>query len=204
MRNFLKGRLLFVRICLLTSVCLLVLAGIVTIYFVGHPAETSPVSSKAIRELAGFWRSSPFRLVGVGGFVGVNLVNYRRLGAISHWLFGVILVLLVYLDISGHIMVPCRCPGDQRRLLLDQAGNRLVGHPAVRVVQAGLYSGLGMVSSLPQQLPQFSFPHRSFCADLAADRADPDRAGLGDRDADDADFVHDVVRGRAQGSSICC
>ena len=105
MRNFLKGRLLFVRICLLTSVCLLVLVGIVTIYFVGHPAETSPASSRAIGELAGYWKKQAvFALVGVGGFVAANLVNYRRLGAISHWLYVVILVLLVYLDISRHMV----------------------------------------------------------------------------------------------------
>ncbi len=35
------------------------------------------------------------------GLSRLNLVNYRRLGAISHWLYGVILVMLVYLDISG-------------------------------------------------------------------------------------------------------
>lgn len=107
MRNFLKGRLLFVRICLLTCAFLLVLFGIVTIYFVGHPAETSPASSKAIRDLAGLWRKQMvFAGVGVAGFVGMNLVNYRELGAISHWIYGAILILLVYLDISKVLHLP--------------------------------------------------------------------------------------------------
>ena len=107
MRNFLKGRLLFVRICLLTSVCLLVLIGILTIYFVGHPKEASPTSNLAklsdMTDLAGYWKKQvAFAVVGVAGFVGANLVNYRRLGAVSHWLYAVILVLLVYLDISRY------------------------------------------------------------------------------------------------------
>lgn len=107
MRNFLKGRLLFVRICLLTSVCLLVLTGILMIYLVGHPAQKSPAGSRAFEELAGYWKKqAAFAVVAVAGFVAVNLVNYRRLGAVSHWLYGIILILLVYLDISQVVPLP--------------------------------------------------------------------------------------------------
>jgi rod shape determining protein RodA len=103
MRNFLKGRLLFVRICLLTSVVLLVLIGIVTIYVIGNPVETSPASD--MTRLAGLWKKQVvFALVGAAGFVGANLVNYRRLGAISHWLYGGILVLLVLLVVSRYVV----------------------------------------------------------------------------------------------------
>ena len=109
MRNFLKGRLLFVRICLLTSVFLLVLIGILTIYYVGHPKEMSPASTMTklsdMTDLMGFWKKQVvFAVVGVAGFVGANLVNYRRLGAVSHWLYAVILVLLVYLDVSRYVV----------------------------------------------------------------------------------------------------
>ena len=105
MRNFLKGRLLFVRICLLTSVCLLVLTGILMIYFVGHPAQTRAASRRAIEDLGGYWRKqAAFVVVGVAAFVAVNLVNYRRLGAVSHWLYAAVLVLLVYLDISQYVV----------------------------------------------------------------------------------------------------
>ena len=110
MRNFLKGRLLFVRICLLVCVVLLVLIGILTIYFVGNPLETNPVNSMTgltgvwRKGLAGYWKKQiVFALVGVAGFVGVNLVGYRRLGLISHWLYGGVLVLLVVLVISTHV-----------------------------------------------------------------------------------------------------
>jgi cell division protein FtsW (lipid II flippase) len=105
MRNFLKGRLLFVRICLLTSVCLLVLTGILMIYLVGHPAQKSPASSRAFAELAGYWKKqAAFAVVAVAGFVAVNLVNYRRLGAVSHWLYVAVLILLVYLDVSRYVV----------------------------------------------------------------------------------------------------
>ena len=103
MRNFLRGRLLLVRISLLTSVFLLVLIGIVTIYVIGNPVETSPASDMS--GLAGYWKKQVvFALAGVAGFVGVNLVNYRRLGAVSHWLYGFVLVLLVLLDISQYVV----------------------------------------------------------------------------------------------------
>ena len=99
MHNFLKGRLLFVRICLLTSAVVLVVAGIVTIYAIGNPLETSPTSD--MTSLAGLWKKQAvFALAGVAGFVGANLVNYRRLGAVSHWLYGAVLVLLVLLAFS--------------------------------------------------------------------------------------------------------
>jgi cell division protein FtsW (lipid II flippase) len=103
MRNFLKGRLLFVRICLLTTAVLLVLIGIVTIYVIGNPADPSPTSD--MTRLAGLWKKQVFfSLVGTAAFVGANLVNYRRLGAVSHWLYAAVLVLLVLLDISQYVV----------------------------------------------------------------------------------------------------
>ena len=103
MRNFLKGRLLYVRICLLTSVVLLVLTGIVTIYVIGNPVDPSPASD--MTRLAGLWKKQViFAVVGVAGFVGANLVNYRRLGAVSHWLYGFVLALLVLLDVSQYVV----------------------------------------------------------------------------------------------------
>ncbi len=101
MRNFLKGRLLFVRICLLATVGLLVLLGILMVYLVGHPAQTSLASREAIADLAGYWKKQAvYAVVGVAAFIAVNLINYRRLGAVSHWLYAGVLILLVYLDVS--------------------------------------------------------------------------------------------------------
>ncbi len=109
MRNFLVGRLLFVRICLLTTAVLLVLIGIVTIYVIGNPVDPSPTSD--MTRLAGYWKKQAFfALVGVAGFVGANLVNYRRLGQISHWLYGAVLVLLAVLAISTVVPLPFAPP----------------------------------------------------------------------------------------------
>ncbi len=44
MFNFLKGRLIFVRLCLLAATLALVAIGIATIYSVGNPAEPGPAS----------------------------------------------------------------------------------------------------------------------------------------------------------------
>ncbi len=94
---------MLVRICLLASVSILVLTGILMIYFVGNPLETSPASDAA--KLSGLWKKQVvFAVAGIIGFVGANLVNYRRLGAISHWLYGGVLVLLILLEISHYRM----------------------------------------------------------------------------------------------------
>ncbi|MCU0914757.1 MAG: rod shape-determining protein RodA [Planctomycetes bacterium] len=103
MRNFLGGRLFFVRIALLTSVSILVLLGILMIYVIGNPLETSPGAK--LTNLAGYWKKQAvYAVVGVGGFVGANLVNYRRLGAVSYWLYAGVLVLLLLLVVSRHVM----------------------------------------------------------------------------------------------------
>ncbi|MDI6450528.1 FtsW/RodA/SpoVE family cell cycle protein [Anaerobaca lacustris] len=105
MLNFLKGRLLPVRICLLASMVALVAIGVATIYIVGHPEEPSPASDAA--ELAGYWKKQlVFAVVGLGGLVAANLVNYRRLGAVSHWIYGVTVVLLVVILVGKYVSLP--------------------------------------------------------------------------------------------------
>jgi rod shape determining protein RodA len=100
-RNFFSGRLLAVRICLLITMFLLVAIGIATIYAVGHPAEGA-LSDKQ-KELAGNWqKQTVFALVGLCALVLANMVSYRYLGEISHWLFGVVLVLLTLVLLSKY------------------------------------------------------------------------------------------------------
>ncbi|UCD51323.1 MAG: rod shape-determining protein RodA [Phycisphaerales bacterium] len=103
MHNVLKGRLLEVRVCLLASMLALLVIGIVTIYVVGHPRETSPATDTA--ELAGYWKKQlVFALVGLAGFIGANLINYRSLGAISHWIYGAVLVLLAIILVRKYLV----------------------------------------------------------------------------------------------------
>lgn len=105
MRNFLTGRLLLVRICLLASVVLLLLVGVLTIYAIGNPIEPSPAGVKDIAEKAGLWKKQlAFVAFGLMGFVAANVVDYRRLGDLSYWIYGVVLALLAYLVISRYIV----------------------------------------------------------------------------------------------------
>jgi cell division protein FtsW (lipid II flippase) len=99
MYNFLQGRLVAVRICMLAATVLLIGIGIATIYAVGHPAEDSPAGQT--EDLSGYWKKQVgFAFVGLVGFVIVNLINYRWWGTASYWLLGVVIVLLVLLLVS--------------------------------------------------------------------------------------------------------
>ncbi len=111
MYDFLKGRLIVVRLVLLAAALALVAVGIATIYSVGQPAESSPPS---------VWRASPpgqagnlsdlwkkqaiFAAIGVVGFIAVNLINYRRFGEMSYWLYAFVLLLLCVLLFSKYII----------------------------------------------------------------------------------------------------
>jgi len=104
MYNFLKGRLLFVRLCLLAAVLILIGIGIATIYSVGNPAEHSPDSQG--EDLSNKWEKQVvFAIVGLAGFIVINSINYRRFGTISYWIFAGVLLLLVILLVSKYIVV---------------------------------------------------------------------------------------------------
>lgn len=93
MYKFLQGRLVIVRLVLLAATLALVAIGITAIYSVGHPAEPSPAGPTG--NLANLWKKQVvFAVIGVVAFIAVNLVNYRRFGAVSYWAYGFVLVLL--------------------------------------------------------------------------------------------------------------
>jgi len=102
MFKFLQGRLKFVRLILLAATLALIAVGIVAIYSVAHPAEPSPANK--VEHLAAFWKKQVF-FAGVGliGFLAVNVVNYRRFGGISYWIYAIILALLALLLISKYV-----------------------------------------------------------------------------------------------------
>ncbi len=103
MYNILKGRLLLVRIVMLGCMLSLLAIGILTIYGVGHPRESSPASDAA--DLAGYWKKQvAFAILGLCGLIGANLVNYRSLGAISHWIYGAVLVLLALILVRKYLL----------------------------------------------------------------------------------------------------
>ena len=103
MYNFLKGRLIIVRLCLIVAVLMLVGIGIATIYSVGNPAELSPASQTG--NLGNLWKKQVgFAIVAIVGFLLINAVNYRRLGSISYWMYGIILLLLGLLLVSRYVI----------------------------------------------------------------------------------------------------
>lgn len=130
MFNFLKGRLLAVRLCLLVAALALIAIGIAVIYAVGHPAELSPASRP--EELSGLWeRQLFFAAFGALGFIAANLVNYRRFGAVSYWIYAFVLVLLGVLLVGRYFdlsFVP-EINGAYRWIRLKVAGRSL---PAIQ------------------------------------------------------------------------
>ena len=105
MYEFLKGRLIFVRLCLLAAALALVAVGIMTIYSVGHPAQPCPAGQDG--DLGSFWEKQvKFAVIGVIGFIAVNLINYRRLGALSYWFYAFGLMLLAILLLGKIVHIP--------------------------------------------------------------------------------------------------
>jgi rod shape determining protein RodA len=104
MYNFLKGRLLVVRSCLLVTALILVAIGVATIYSVGNPADASPATQAG--EMAGLWKKQlVFAAIGLVVFIVANLVSYRRLGAVSYWIYAFVLVLLAVVLLGKYVNI---------------------------------------------------------------------------------------------------
>ncbi|MHC4645104.1 MAG: FtsW/RodA/SpoVE family cell cycle protein [Planctomycetota bacterium] len=129
--NFMQGRLMAVRLTLLVAAMALIAIGIAVIYAVGHPAEPSAALETA--KLAVYWKKQlVFAAVAMVGFIAANLINYRRLGALSYWMFGFVLMLLVLLLVSRYIVPLAFVPdinGTHRWIQFHIAGRDL---PAVQ------------------------------------------------------------------------
>ncbi len=136
MFNFLKGRLIIVRLCLLAATLILVGVGIATIYSVGHPAEPSPATE--IGNLSNLWKKQViFAGVAIVGFIVVNAVNYRRFGAASYWIYALVLLLLgvllldKFVDIGiGNVLTVPQRRGTRRWIELAIAGYSITLQPS--------------------------------------------------------------------------
>ena len=82
--------------------------GTITIYSVGHPAEPAAASqTKDFQDLVNNWQKQIiFIAIGAAAFLAVNLVNYRRLGAASYWIYGVVLLLLTVVLLGWFVNLP--------------------------------------------------------------------------------------------------
>jgi cell division protein FtsW (lipid II flippase) len=111
----------------MAAVLILVGIGIATIYSVGNPAELSPASQTG--NLANLWKKQiAFSIMAIIGFLIVNMVNYRRFGSISYWMYGVILLLLSLLLVSRYIIALPFVPeinGTHRWIKITIAGRAL-------------------------------------------------------------------------------
>ncbi|MFC1738652.1 FtsW/RodA/SpoVE family cell cycle protein [Planctomycetota bacterium] len=128
MYKFLKGRLIGVRILLLATALALIVFGIATIYAIGNPAQASQTAQES--EFAGLWeKQAVFAVLAVFAFIAVNMVNYRRLGTVSYWLYAFVLVLLAILlldkfvdiSIANVLTIPLR-NGTRRWIVFTIAG----------------------------------------------------------------------------------
>lgn len=158
MYNFLKGRLVVVRIVLLAAALILVAIGIATIYSVGHPAESSP-TSQVKEDLGGYWtKQLKFAGLGAVGFFIVNLINYRRFGAISYWIFACGLLALTYLLISRYV-VPLPFAPESKTF----AHRWLVFHPNLPRIQPSEFFKLAYILTLAWYL-RYRSNYRNFRA----------------------------------------
>lgn len=129
MYKFLQGRLKLVRLCLLVSALCLIGIGIATIYSIEHPAELN--YSGQSPETSNYWvKQVIFAIVGMAAFLAVNMVSYRRFGAISYWIFGIVLLMLAYLLISRYVIELPFAPEN-----VHMAHRWLVFHPSLPRIQ---------------------------------------------------------------------
>jgi rod shape determining protein RodA len=101
MLKIFTGRLILLRMIMLSAMLTLITIGILTIYAVGNPAGTEP------NDDANTWKKQTvYAAVGLCAIVIVNLVNYRRLGPLSYTIYATVLALLATLLLDKIIDVP--------------------------------------------------------------------------------------------------
>ena len=96
MPKILSGRLIFVRLLMLTAMLLLVYVGITAIYSAGNPIERSAATTISVPSRT--WQKQVvYAAAGLAALIVVNMMNYRWLGRASYWLYATVLVLLAVL-----------------------------------------------------------------------------------------------------------
>lgn len=93
MQTFVEGRLIPIRLIMLLTTAAIITIGVITIYACEHPdGPYTPPPTDATQK----WQKQlQFAVVGFFAFLAVNFFNYRRLGAISYWLYGTCIIMLI-------------------------------------------------------------------------------------------------------------
>ena len=156
MYNFLKGRLTSVRLCLLLTALALAAVGIAAIYSVGNPAEPSPAVE--MEKVANLWKKQLiFAVIALMCFVAANLVNYRKLGTVSYWIYAGILVLLALLVVSRYVLKLPFAPESHN------AHRWIVLHPRLPWIQPSELCKLAYILALAWYL-RYRSNYRNFTA----------------------------------------
>ena len=200
----LKGRLQFVRLCLLATALVLIAIGIATIYAVGNPAEPGAIIQTVKKdELANFWKKQLiFAAISVLGFVAANIVNYRKLGAVSFSIYGVVLLLLGILLVSRFLyplpFVP-EVNGVHQWISLEIAGRQLPSLQPSEICKLAYILALAWYLRYRSNYRNFRALIGPFHTNLAADGSNSSRAGPRHGGIDDADSIDNVVCSRSKG-----
>ena len=116
-----RGRFILMRLLLLLATGVLVGIGIITIYTIGHPTQTTgsnisqadsqypdltPKASSTNKYSNKWQKQIAYVGAGLTCLVLVNLFDYRRLGPISYLLYGIILAMLALLLVDRIVHLP--------------------------------------------------------------------------------------------------
>ena len=87
---------------MLLAVFALICIGIASIYASGHPAEKSVSSNNSYHP--GAWkRQVVYAFVGLAAIILLSYIDYRWLGPLSYWLYGLVLIALAVLILGKYI-----------------------------------------------------------------------------------------------------
>ena len=99
------GRIIVVRLTMLTAMVALIGIGICAIYAAGNPDPAEATGRPLVA--AGAWQKQLiYAMAGFGGLVMINLINYRRLGPASYWMYPAILVVLAVVLLGKFFDIP--------------------------------------------------------------------------------------------------
>ena len=144
------------RLCLLLAALALVALGIVTVYSVGNPAEPSPAVKMG--NDADLWKKQLiFAVIAFAGYVAINLVNYRKLGSVSYWIYASVLLLLALLVVSRYVVELPFAPASHN------AHRWIVLHPRLPWIQPSELCKLGYILALAWYL-RYRSNYRNFNA----------------------------------------
>ena len=98
-----RGRLRVVRAAMLLAAIALVCIGIANIYASENPADNS-LSSPARQYHTNNWkRQATFAVLAFAVVLGISFIDYRWLGPVSYWLYGLVLIALAVLILGKYV-----------------------------------------------------------------------------------------------------